>query len=165
MENLAPEFNTNRMVEEYARRFYMPASARWKEFHEGADDKAAGLASWKGRVGKEWKDVHLVNIESEKFAELAVGQSLSVRADVYLGELTPDDVTVEAYHGVVDAQGEIVDGHAVPMRHVGGDSDVYRYDVEVPAEGTGKHGFALRIMPSHEDQVNPHDMGLIVWSS
>jgi glycogen phosphorylase len=165
MSNLAPEFNTSRMVEEYTRRFYAPASARWVELADPTHTKPADLAAWKSRVRSSWRDVHLVDIESRRFAELAVGETLELEASVSLGELTADDVSVQAYHGVVDNHGEIVDGSSVEMEHVGREGQVDRYEGAVPAHGTGKHGFAIRVIPVHEDLITPYDMGLIVWSS
>ena len=33
----------------------------------------------------------------------------------------------------------------------------------ITCETSGRHGFALRIVPHHEDMGNPFEMGLILW--
>jgi len=166
MENLCPEFNTNRMVREYTELFYQPASERWRAFRENNRAKAVALAKWKTRVREGWRDVRFTNIESDKAMELTVGSQLRVRVQVFLGKLKPDDVAVEIYHGRIDWRGEIVDGTAAPMKHVeGGSAQVYHFVGDVPAHGSGQHGFTVRVMPHHPDLVNPYEMGLVVWSS
>ena len=30
-------------------------------------------------------------------------------------------------------------------------------------KATGQHGVAVRVLPNHPDQVNPYDLGLILW--
>ena len=166
MSNLCAEFNSSRQVSEYTDRFYVPASRRWSEFQGDEHKRAKDLAAWKQRIRQYWGQVHLVNIEHQKAQELPVGADLSVQADVFLGQLTPDDVAVQAYHGRIDAAGEIANGVAVDMTFdVKKDDNVYHYTGTVPATGTGQHGFAIRILPRHADLTNPYEMGLVVWSS
>jgi len=35
----------------------------------------------------------------------------------------------------------------------------------IPCRISGRHGFALRIMPRHADLVEPYEPGLILWES
>lgn len=167
MQNLCPEFNTNRMVREYTELFYNRAAERWIAIQENDRARAKELAKWKDRVRRGWREVRFVGIQSGKVMELAVGSNLPVQADVFLGSLKPDDVVVEIYHGKIDWQGEIVDGRAVPMKHAPreGEGQTYRFLGDVPAHGSGQHGFAVRVTPHHTDLISPHEMGLIVWSS
>ncbi|MFH1007936.1 MAG: hypothetical protein V1800_10620 [Candidatus Latescibacterota bacterium] len=43
---------------------------------------------------------------------------MAVRADVYLGELEPNEVSVQIYHGRVDPKDDIVAGQSIEMEVV-----------------------------------------------
>ena len=164
MKNLCPVYNTNRMVQNYSEWFYLPAAQRWREFIHEDYKKAKDLAHWKRKIRTNWRAVKLVGIESDGVLELPTGSSLEVRAQVELGKLSPDDVSVEIYHGNIDHTGEIVDGHPTRMSPSGGQGSVYRFKGEVPAKGSGLHGYALRVLPTHPELIYPIEMGLLLWS-
>src|SRR5690606_32901237 len=52
---VAPRFNAGRMVKEYVRRFYLPASARGRRLAAG--DASRRLAEWRARVERAWQGV------------------------------------------------------------------------------------------------------------
>src|SRR5205085_3426694 len=61
---LLPVFNTNRMVEEYAERCYLPSHRRHAKL-TGEHLKAAGeLAAWRRRVAHEWNQVRVEGVEA-----------------------------------------------------------------------------------------------------
>jgi hypothetical protein len=33
----------------------------------------------------------------------------------------------------------------------------------IPCQTSGQHGFTLRVVPKHEDLIDPYDCGLIEW--
>jgi hypothetical protein len=35
----------------------------------------------------------------------------------------------------------------------------------MPCRNTGRHGVAVRVLPMHNDLVNPYEMGLILWET
>lgn len=165
MAHLCADFNSSRQVRDYTERFYIPSADRWTSFQGEGHQVVHDLAEWKQRVSKEWGSVHPVNIQHDKVAELPVGESLGVRADIYLGKLKPEDVAVQAYHGRIASSGEIESGEAIELQMVSQKDDTtYHYEGEVPARGTGQHGFAIRVMPKNEAFINPYEMGLVVWS-
>ncbi|MGD8598910.1 MAG: alpha-glucan phosphorylase, partial [Anaerolineae bacterium] len=98
--------------------------------------------------------------------ELRVGDQLQVQAEIYLGELKPTDVAVELYYGPLDSEGLIVDGEALPAliaKSKGKGS--YVFAGAISCRSSGRHGYALRILPYHEDLGNPFEMGLILWGA
>jgi len=40
----------------------------------------------------------------------------------------------------------------------------YRFVGQIPCQASGRRGFAIRVLPSHEDLANPHELGLIRWA-
>jgi starch phosphorylase len=176
---ITPRFNTNRMVRDYARRFYNPAVARWRYLTAEAISRAKTLSTWKSDMKSVWpefaiKDVKIQvnngegNVElNPKQAQLKVGSELSVRALVKLGKVNPDDVSVELYHGSVDTRGNIRDGSAVKMAHkeTSEQDGEHWFAGSMRCRRTGQHGVAVRVLPKNTDLADPYELGLILWET
>ena len=165
IRTICPVFNTYRMVQEYSDRFYTPLSNRRLDFRKD-DRKLAGiLAEWKERVQKAWAQVHFFNIESGPTEGLLVGSNLQVSAEIHLGDLESEDVTVEIYYGDLDPHGEILLGRTMEMscaKTLGNGN--YRFEGAIPCKDTGQQGFTLRIVPNHPDLAHKHETALITWA-
>jgi starch phosphorylase len=159
-------FNTNRMVREYVERSYRPSILRATLLAEADLAKATALADWKAKVRGQWGQVRVDSLTAEgpDDQELKVGDQLRIQAQVCLGNLKPTDVSVELYHGRLDAEGQIVAGQAVPMLIAQSKGNgCYVFAGAVSCATSGRHGYALRVVPRHEDQGSPSEMGLVLW--
>jgi len=176
---IAPRFNTHRMVGEYTRRFYNPAASRSRYLTEQAMSKAKAFSMWKSNIKTAWpalviKEVQIrvnngqtdVQLNPDQ-AQVRVGCELNVSALVKLGRLSPDDVSVELYHGPVNAEDDIQDGSIASMAHKqsNGQDGEHWFVGLIPCRASGRRGVAVRIIPRHPDMVNPHELGLILWGS
>ena len=137
------------------------------------------LAKWRVEVEDGWSDLSIedveVNIDKDgsvskskvKQPQLEVGSNLMVKATVKLGRLSADDIAVEIYHGIVDSAGNIEEGQVVSMNHElnGHAPDVAVFAGAIPATMSGKHGFAVRVLPRHDDLSKVYEPGLILWEN
>jgi starch phosphorylase len=164
--NLCHFFNTHRMVREYTERFYLPAAARYQALTADGLARARALARWKSKVREHWPEVRVEAVTTGALGELKVGDRINAQAQIRLGALTPDDVSVELYSGLVDAKGEIVEPQTTPMSYAGpGDRDCHRFEAgSVACCRSGLHGFTLRVLPRHPDLTTAFMPGLIVWA-
>jgi starch phosphorylase len=167
------------MVAEYTRRFYNPAMARWRYLTENSMARARELAKWKTEIRGLWPEFAVKDVVMEitngevheplnpKQPQLNVGSQLSVRALVKLGKVSPNDVSVELYHGPVDSWGNINDGSAVKMdyKEPSNHDGEHWFAGSMNCRMTGQHGAALRVMPRHPDLVDPYEMGLVLWET
>ena len=161
-------FNTNRMVRDYAECCYLPAGQRSLHLSRNDWERAKALAAWKEQVRRQWSQIRIERIWSEDGGEraLKVGDHLRVMAQIYLGDLKPTDVAVELYYGPLNAEGQIAEGKALPTliaQSKGGGT--YIFAGALSCKRSGLHGYALRILPQHEDLGNPFEMGLILWGA
>jgi starch phosphorylase len=163
---LVPQFNTARMVREYAEKFYVPSI---RLSHEMMDDKLSGatkLAAWKSRVRAAWPSVEIKELTTSSPSELKVGETMKVQATVQLGALSPADVAVELYHGPTAGGHELARGAVVRMA-LGGNGGVagtYRFVGEIPAHESGAHAFAARVMPWNASMSHPYETSLVRWA-
>ena len=165
--NLCQFFNTHRMVQEYADRFYLPAVGHYKQLSVDSMAGARALAAWKRRVQQGWPQVRVTVETCGPDTDLLLGHELRVRAKVFLGSLTADDVTVEVYTGRINADGELVAAQAWPMEVNPGQSSAGTYMFEtgiVPKVHSGLHGYTVRVLPRHADLATPFLPGLIAWA-
>lgn len=164
MRTICPMFNTNRMIEEYASRLYVPAIRRWQGLASTGFAAARELAKWKQSLGAKWGEVKIERVESDDSRALQVGGFLNVRAAVRLGSVRPEDVAVELYHGRVDASDSLVEGASDEMK-VGerGENGTTWFVGKVPCIRSGQHRYAVRVVPRHPALPHRFDTGMILW--
>jgi glycogen phosphorylase len=164
MKKLCPLFNTNRMVAEYAERFYLPAAQRFQSLTENNSLRACSLVQWRSKIWQNWKSVQIDQVETEEHDSVKFGHNIQVTARISLKEILPQEVSVEIYHGLLDPDRHLPSGKAVKMQlqtSMGG--GVYLYRGEIPCQMSGLCGFAIRILPYHQDALIPFEMPLITW--
>ncbi|MCS7314353.1 MAG: alpha-glucan family phosphorylase [Bryobacterales bacterium] len=159
-------FNTHRMVREYTERFYLVCNALYRTLADNGAARARALAAWLARVRSAWHEVRVEAVE-RGLADLLVGQRAQVRVRVHLGPLLPDDVRVELYLGKLDSDGRIVDPVTARLEPTGersGNSWIFEGGI-APCTRSGRHGYTIRILPSHPDLISPFLPNLITWAS
>lgn len=164
MSRLTPVFSTSRMVSEYGQNFYLPSAHRWSQFM--ADDlaRAKALADWRESIRDRWHEVAIEKVDVLSRGELLVGGDLKVRAQVRLGSIAPNEVSVEMYEGVIDSDEHITDGSAVSMAWKSqGEGNSHIFTGSIPCQHSGQCGFSVRVVPHNDDVVNKFDTGLICW--
>jgi glycogen phosphorylase len=163
--SMCPYFNTNRMVQEYVEKCYWPSAQRFAMLATDGLKKAAQLAQWRKRLAQAWSAVRVEGVEAHGADPMTVGGQLDVRARVQLGGLSPDDVEVQLFHGVVDSFGDIPNPRTVPMSHNGRPEGqgAWAFQGTIPCRSSGQHGYAVRVLPKHADLGNPFEPGLLTW--
>jgi starch phosphorylase len=165
MRTICPVFNTNRMVFEYARRFYLPATKRWQTMTQDDMARARELAAWKQKLTEHWKEIRIEQVVASATDGLKVGEELRVTAKVHLGTVDCSEVSVQVYHGDVGPAREIIRSQTLGMRcmeHTG--DGVHSFEGDIPCRVSGRRGFGIRVVPLHRDLENPLDLHLILWA-
>jgi len=164
MKLLSPVYSTNRMVAEYAERFYIPAATRHLRL---AGDKARvhSLMEWRHRLHIHGSEVSIsqIDIDGGK-TEFQVGSRLKLRARVALGGLAPGDVRVQAYYGSLDADGQIANGQHADLAMAETSGSDHMYAGEVECTQSGSCGITVRVVPYHEDALVPYELPWVKWA-
>jgi starch phosphorylase len=164
MRTVCPVFSATRMVREYTDLLYVPAGRRWERLGADGLARARALASWRERVRAAWKDVAVRAVRADTVAPLAAGDTRAVQADVVLGALRPEDVSVALYAGPIGGQGEILDPAVSEMKVEGAMRDgVFVFGGTLSGRDAGRHGFRVRVLPAHEDLASPLTLNCIAW--
>jgi starch phosphorylase len=165
--SLAPKFNTNRMVRQYAEQYYIPGMAQWDRLSAGKLAQARELSQWKDKLEESFAAVQIENVRDDVNGEPRVGQNISVEAVVNLGKLGIDDLAVELYFGGLDDDGQLTQGQALAMRHVGpveGEGNRHRFSAAVPCTQSGMTGYTVRVMAGRDSRYDPRISSMVRWA-
>ena len=167
---LAPTFSGDRMVKQYAECFYLPAADHYLRLSADGFAEAKELTAWKARVREMWPGVKIFAVADDGgpegghgSQEVAVGEEIPVAARVDLAGLDPADVRVEAFHSSLHPDGTLRTGRGVPLELTGSRTGTTSTAATVPARTSGLHGYAVRVLPRHEDVLIPNELPLITW--
>jgi glycogen phosphorylase len=162
---LCQEFNMQRMAMQYVNEYYLVAHKRFERLQAEDSSRVRNLAGWLARVRGAWPRISVESAE-RSLMEIHLGEQITVTASVFLNELSPNDVRMEILAGPVNGNGELTDVVITPMSPCGrDDSGNHIFEATLrPASRSGLHGYAVRILPKHEDIVNPFIPGLIAWA-
>ena len=165
MRTLAPVFNTNRMVKEYTEKLYLPAEARGKQLAADGLKRSIELARAKDRLRHRWGGIKIVGVHASGNGHYKVGQSMQVEALVDLPDLEPGDINVQLYAGGVNAQGSFEQAQTLMMKHerqMG--PGRHLFVGQITCGTSGRHGYAVRIVPANPDLATAFEPGLITWN-
>jgi starch phosphorylase len=163
LASLGPQVCASRMVQDYVVDLYEPTAARADVLGADGHRRASALATWKADVARGWKAVHVDAVESDDDAA-DLGLDRVVRATVSLGGLSPDDVEVQLLHGPVGQADELEHPSVAAMAASGPASDGHHtFEVTIRLDRPGRYGFAVRVVPSHQDLTAPVELGLVTW--
>lgn len=164
MQAIGPIFNTNRMVRQYTEEIYLPSAKRSLELARNHFEKARRLAEWKERLRSQWNSLRVEKLTVDSSSTLKVGDTCPARALIRLGTLKPDDVQVQIYYGIMDADGAIAQPRVITLTEAKKvDSTLFEFSGTLRLEQSGRIGYTVRILPNHPDILNPFHDGLIRW--
>jgi glycogen phosphorylase len=167
LKSLCYFFNTNRMVQQYVTSSYLPANSRTRELAADSMHLARELASWRRKLQVSWPDIRIELVETDGRTEILSGSDLEARANVYLADLSPQDVSVELYLGPVDAEGQLRQAETIQMElDQPGVDNWYTFSVTANVNtSSGRQGYTVRVVPKHQHLVTPFMPGCIHWAS
>jgi starch phosphorylase len=163
MKSSIPNFNAQRMVRDYIRNYYAPASRQARAFSADNLGEAKELADWKEKINRHWHEVSLKRIDNSSDAILA-GEQIRIRVAAKLGGLSQGDVIIECIVGIESAHSDFTAREHIRFTAVGtndkGES-IFELDLEPPLSGL--QFYKLRMYPSHSSLSHPFETGHIIW--
>lgn len=164
LATLGPKVQATRMVADYVNDLYLPAAREGIALDQNDHAGAKDLADWKDRVAREWEAVRVDHVESVDVGEVAhMGDKLTIKAYVSLGELSPQDVEVAVVYGKVTEADELCtfnDARLTLVEQYEAGRALFQGEVTLAA--SGEFGYSVRILPYHRLLSSPAEMGLVV---
>ncbi len=164
MRMVIGKFCSLRMVGDYDDRFYIPAAIAKTDLLEDDARLARELAKRHERLRQYWPQLKIDPPVRESSGPFRVGDSFTVATVACLGDLRPEEVSVDLYYGLSASIDSVVRSQTVPMSMAEelGDGR-FRYRCTVPCQAAGRFAFTSRIVPAGDDWIRTTP-GLITWA-
>lgn len=163
IRTIAPIFSTERMVTEYAERYYLPTGARGRIFAANGSEVAERVQAFKRFVHDNWSKVHFVSVSTGDTRGLKAGNQLEFDTVVHLGPIWHGDVQVEVVYGEPSEQG-LKNPLAVPLAFADQPAEEnYRFTgwMTLPQ---GTFGYGVRVRPVSPDFAQAFEMSEVTWA-
>lgn len=158
------DFSSDRMVREYTSRFYIPAAGNLRDLTQDSGRKAKDLALTQSRLNALWSHIRVSKPRIKPAEDFAVGDTFSVVLEVFLGELSPDEVEIQIYHGRLLGTGELEKSRAETMKLQSTIAPgTHIYGCRVVCADSGRFGYTARVIPRGDDVLR-NIPGLITWA-
>jgi len=165
MKQIGQSMSSHRMLMDYSNQFYFPALKNYRRFVKDDYAESKSLAAYFHKLHQSWDSLKIIKVESNAKPVMQRGDMLSVTAYLDLGNMSPNELQVELYHGTVSTQShEIPDAGKSEMKWVKSDGSLNIYQVRIECVDTGMQGHTVRILPKHEALIHPYRSGFIKWA-
>ncbi|WP_066362781.1 alpha-glucan family phosphorylase [Herbidospora mongoliensis] len=163
LSSLGPKVLAGRMLRDYVVDLYSPAAGAAQTLSADGYAQAKAFAAWKLRVSQAWPAVRVEHVETAGIGDTPeLGNAMEVSATIALGELSPDDVEVQAAYGRVGQHDELIDPNHVKLTVGSLDDDGHAtFTGVIPLDRTGAFGYSVRVVPFHPLMASPAELGLI----
>ncbi|MFA7674604.1 MAG: alpha-glucan family phosphorylase [Endomicrobiia bacterium] len=164
MQTIGPMFNTNRMIEQYTRKFYVPSIEATEQLKENNYEIAKKKASWQDNIEANWGKVKVISMEDNLNSQsIKIRKKMTVKAKIFLGNITCDDVFVQLYNGYLDSKNVLSAETYENMKMISKEADgSCIYEIELEVDKVGHCGYTVRIIPQYLGEVE-YIPGLIKW--
>jgi len=163
---MAPYFNTKRMLDEYYDRFYCKLANRSNELRANNYAKAKEIVAWKENMASNWDKFEIVKLDFNP------NQYLDIRdnKNIVYGEVVIDKKDMIGDLGV-----ECVMVDFDPIRNKAEFIEKYEFDLiktegsllyfqtKEPLNNPGTHQYALRVLPKNPDLPHRMDFAYVRW--
>ena len=182
MSSILPHFNSERVLRDYLRCFYVPAAKRGRRVAATEFRAAHDLAEWKTKVKAAWSGVTLTSTTSPP-SEIEFNEAIDLEVAITLNGLEPKDVRVECVvhrsmcsQLTVPVRGYAENGHALEgVTYIDGETVLIaileptpgiaagtcRYALEFRPPWAGTLSYEIRAVPQHQDLSHPYEPGLM----
>jgi starch phosphorylase len=162
MKSCIPKFNSQRMVTDYIKGFYLPARDQYKRMQQDENQGANELANWKKRINECWDGVSIKCIDGVKDT-IMDGDVMPLVISANLNGLTENDIVVECLVGKEDESGKFIAYDQLHFNFVNKKGSEYLFELEFKPSKPGLSYYKLRIYPYHELLSHPFETGKMIW--
>lgn len=162
MKSIVPQFNSQRMVMDYVRKFYSPAAKHMRVMSGENAANARKLAAWKQHVRQCWPGVSFFLAETP-VQHVGHREKISMRLHAKLNGLQPEDVVVECQLGKIPSGGKFFSFDRRLFKPIAQHGDTVEFALDFTVEQYGLVHYKLRMYPHHQLLAHPFEMGCMLW--
>ena len=164
METIIPRYNSHRMMVDYVKKFYSPASKQRAAFEKNGNAPAVEVAGWKRKVRHCWPNTRLRRVDQTVPDSITSGNTLPITLAVYLDGLDPSDVIVECLMGREDKFGKfnVHECHRFAAKEVKEGNETL-FELNLEPSLAGLQVYKIRMYPYHHNLTHSFEAGFMRW--
>lgn len=156
-------YNTGRMLCEYLSKLYMPQMDLITS-DKYATKNIEDFLSWEQNIRENWDTISIKASDNLEEISKSAGDVIDMKCIVDLGNINPQDVSVEIFYGKFDHTNKLINSGFVPMKLLNSlDNNKYEYVADITLDDGGNYGYTFRVTPTHPLLINSQDMCLCKW--
>ena len=165
MKSCIPKFNASRMVMDYVKNLYTPATIHYRKLKLNNSEPARQLASWKAHINAKW---HNISIERQDDVTRSIkdGETMTIKIKAHLNGLSAEDVAVECIvntnHGY-DEETLFENPQSFRFEYSGDQDGEHIFLLDLQQLNSGKIYYKIRIYPYHQLLAHPLETGFMIW--
>lgn len=164
---VALDFTTNRMMQDYEDRFYSKLHERHTRVVADNFEMARRVAAWKRRVSRSWDNIQVLETKKYDVAHGAIllGGRYMLEVTLDIDGLQPDDIGVELIvaEPMTSFEEKTKVRSSAQFTRVSVEGSVVKYKMEAAPEVTGTFDAAVRLYATHPDLPHRQDFALVKW--
>lgn len=164
MKSCIPRFNASRMVMDYVKNLYMPATYHYKRLKQNNMKPAKELAVWKAKIRQQWHGVTLERVDEVR-NNIHEGEALTIKVIAHLNGLNAEDVAIECMVDKLRDQGEaeFKDPQCYLFNHQSDEDGAQIFSLDLKPDDSGMNLYKIRMFPCHELLGHPLETGFMIW--
>ncbi len=163
---IAPEFTTKRMIDDYNEKFYSKMHKRTKEMRADNFAKAQELAAWKKKIQNGWDKIELVrrDFPDTILKPYISGERFSGTVVLDLKELHEENIGVEMVFTDTKHEDKLVISDEVKeLKLEKKEGSLAYYTTEFHLSKPGVYDYGLRIFPKNDKLAHRQDFPILKW--
>ncbi len=163
IKSCMPRFNSQRMVMDYIKGFYGPASKHTITMRAENNKNARLLATWKQKIHNNWSGVSL-RIAEPAATAITSGDPIDIRIAAQLGALSANDVKVECVVGTEDEHGDFIASQSFEFGPAGtNDTGETLFSLSMLPPLSGLQYYKIRMYPYSPLLSHRFETGCMLW--
>lgn len=162
ISKLAPQFSSERMVMDYARKAYLPSHESFSRLNSDPDRVAEAL-KWRERIQHAWAAIKILSVRDDGGVSCSVGRRITLTVEVDIDGLGPQDIRAQGVIGQVGSGRDLFDSEVVDLAFVSQEGSVGTFSGSFVCDQPGNRGYTVRVIPSHPDVDVPSELPLVRW--
>ncbi len=165
MSEIAPEFTTERMINDYRDRFYLKLKERSTVLSSENFAKAKEIADWKDNITSEWKKITAEQFDVNELTNksLIPGQTYKGGIKLNINGLKAEDIGVEMVISESNDEGELKISKIIELQRETVEGSLIYYSFYFTPSKPGSINYAFRIFPKHPLLAHRQDCSVVRW--
>ncbi len=158
------KFCAHGMMGKYVSSSYVPASQRFHDLLADRGNGARQILAMHERLKNEWKTIKIDHPSRNLEGPFRTSDQMNVTVTVFLGNIRPEEVSVELCRGRLISVDELDILDITPMNLLGDQGGGrYQYGATVMCNTAGRFGLTARVVPAGDNHLK-YSPGLITWA-